>query len=90
MGIQMTALDSDIAAFDEMKADLEAQHLGEWVVFHHGRYIEAFVDFQSAASAAVERFDLGPYLIRQVGTSSIQLSATTVFRPAHANGSSGI
>jgi len=82
----MNALDDDIAAFEEMKADLEAHHLGEWVVFHHGRYVEAFTDFQAAASAAVERFDLGPYLIRQVGTSAIQLSATTVFRPAHASG----
>ena len=86
----MTALDDDIAAFDEMKADLEAHHLGEWVVFHDGRYVEAFADFQSAASAAVERFDMGPYLIRQMGTSAIQLSATTVFRPAHANGPGGV
>ncbi|MGZ3276455.1 MAG: hypothetical protein ACXU82_18010 [Caulobacteraceae bacterium] len=86
----MTALDDDIAAFEEMKADLEAQHLGEWVIFHHGRYVEAFADFQSAATAAVDRFDLGPYLIRQVGTSAIQLSATSVFRPAHAIGPGGV
>jgi hypothetical protein len=86
----MTALDDDIAAFDRAKPDLEANHFGHWVIFHHGQYVDVFADFNAAASAAVERFDMGPYLIRQVGTASIQLSATTVFTPAHAHRSSGV
>ena len=86
----MTVLRDDIAAFDRMKSELEAQHLNEWVLFHAGRFVEAFADFESAAASAVERFDLGPYLIRQVGAPPIQLPGGMVFTPAHVLGSGRI
>src|SRR6202012_371749 len=66
-GKLMTVLGDDIAAFDRMKAELEATHWNEWVLFHGGRFVGAFQDFETCAADAVERFDLGPYLIRQVG-----------------------
>ena len=86
----MTVLRDDIAAFDRMTAELEANHSNEWVVFYQGRFVGAFADFEAAASAAVERYDAGPYLIRQVGAQPIQLPGCLVFTPAHVLGSGGL
>lgn len=79
-------LQKDIAAFMRRKTELEADHAGEWVVFHRGQFIDAFPDFESAAAAAVERFDKGPYLIRQVGAPPVPLSGGMIFTPTHALG----
>jgi hypothetical protein len=86
----MTVLRADIAAFDRMKAELEDKHFHEWVVFHRGEFEGAFPDFEAAASMAVERFDTGPYLIRQVGAQPVQLPGGMVFTPAHVVGSGGV
>ena len=86
----MSALGDDITAYDQARSELEANHLGEWVVFHSGSFVGVYPDFENAASEAVERFGEGPYLIRQVGVEAIQLSSAMIFRPAHAHGASGI
>jgi len=77
------SLKDDIAAFDVMKADLEAEHFGEWVVFHAGALAFLSRTFDEAATRAFERFDDGPYLIRQVGASAVNLPASVMYRPAH-------
>jgi hypothetical protein len=82
----MSALRNDIAAYDKARPELEAKHCGEWAVFHFGDFVGVFPEFDSAASGAVERFGVGPYLIRQIGVEAIQLSSAMVFRPAHAHG----
>ncbi len=84
----MTVLTADIAAFDRMRSELEANHWREWVLFHDGEFIDAFADFESAAETAVSRFDAGPYLIRQVGAEPVQLHGGMVFTPAHILGAS--
>jgi hypothetical protein len=86
----MGVLKDDIAAFEQMRKDLEARHLKEWVVFHQGRFEGVFADFESAAESALDRFDRGPYLIRQVGAGPVQLSGGMVFQPSHAHGSGRI
>ncbi len=86
----MSALSDDIAAYDQARPQLEAKHRGEWVVFHSGRFVGVYPEFENAASEAVERFGEGPYLIRQVGVETIQLSSAMIFRPAHAHGASGV
>lgn len=86
----MTVLRADIAAFDRMKAELEGKHFNKWVVFHRGKFQGAFPDFEAAASMAVECFDTGPYLIRQVGAQPVQLPGGMIFTPAHVLGSGGL
>jgi hypothetical protein len=86
----MADLRADIAAFERMRPELEARHRNEWVLFHDGQLVSAFPDFEAAASAAVDRFDRGPYLIRQVGAEAIQLPGGMVFRPTHALDTSGL
>lgn len=86
----MSILEADIAAFERMRSELEAGHLREWVVFRDGRFVDAYPDYEAAASAAVDRFDEGPYLIRQVGApSQIQLPGGMVFTRSHAVSFSG-
>lgn len=84
----MAGLTDEIAAFDRMRAELEARHLNAWVVFCKGRFVAAYPDFETAAADAVEQFDVGPYLIRQVGAAAIQLPGGMVFTPAHVLGAS--
>lgn len=86
----MTALSKEIAAYDRARPELEAEHRGDWAVFHAGLLVGVYSDFEKAASEAVERFGAGPYLIRQIGVEKIQLSSTMVFRPAHAHGPGGV
>lgn len=86
----MASLREDIAAFDRMKAELEAEHLLEWTVFHQGKFIGAFPDFETAATTAANRFDDAPYLIRQIGAGPVQLPGGMIFRPAHALDTGGL
>ena len=86
----MHVLKEDIAAFERMRTELEADHEFEWVVFYQGSFVGAFRDFEAAAEEALERFDIGPYLIRQVGAPPVQLPGGMIFTPAHAFGPSRI
>ncbi len=86
----MANLRANIAAFERMKAELEAKHLHAWALFHEGKFVDAFPDFEAAATVAVERFDESPYLIRQIGAGAVQLPGGMVFRPAHALDTGGL
>jgi hypothetical protein len=86
----MGVLDTDIAAYTGMRKELEAQHLRQWVVFYEGKLEGVFPDYESAAESAVDRFDRGPYLIRQVGAGPIHLGGGMIFRPAYANDPGGV
>lgn len=86
----MAVLREDIAAFDQMRDELEARHQHKWVVFHAGKFEGAYGDFEEAATMAVTKFDDGPYLIRQVGAAPVQLPGGMIFTPAHYLGSSRI
>lgn len=81
----MRVLSQDISAFERMRPDLEAHHRLEWVVFHDGHLIDVYPDFDAAASDAIDRFDSGPFLIRQVGAPpQVQLTGGMVFTRADA------
>lgn len=76
----MSDLDSEIRAFEAIRPDLEAHHMGEWVLVHDGKLIGAYPTFDDAAEDAVERFGGGPFLIRQVGTSEVTLPASVMYK----------
>lgn len=80
----MTALSADIASFERMRSKLETDHDHAWVLFRHGQFIGAYADFDCAAAEAMERFDDGPYLLRQVGgPRQVQLTGGMIFTRAH-------
>jgi hypothetical protein len=81
----MTVLREDIATFERMRAELEANHADEWAVVHGGVLEGCFPDFEQAATYAVDKFGSEACLIRQVGASSaVQLPGGMIFTPAHA------
>lgn len=86
----MAVLELDIAAFEHMRPDLEAHHTNQWVIFHNGVLEGVYAEYETAAAVAVERFEEGPYLIRQVGAQPVQLPGGMIFTPAHFLGSSRI
>lgn len=81
----MAELRDDIAAYDAIRADLESDSLGQWVLFHDSRLEGKFGSFEEAAQTAVHRFGRGPYLIRQIGAGSVTLPASVMYRPVHGN-----
>lgn len=76
----MPDIDAEITAYEERQDDLEAHHMGEWVVMKDGQLVGTFDSFEKAASIAVTRFGRGPYLIRQVGAPPITLPASVMYR----------
>ena len=80
----MAALSDEIAAYERMRNDLEADHFGRWALVHQEELIGTYDSFESAADEAVERFGEGPYLIRQVGILAPSLPASVLYRLAHA------
>jgi hypothetical protein len=81
----MTELRDEIAAYDAMRADLEASHLGKWALVHDRHLVGIFPSFEDVAKVAVKQFGRGPYLIRQIGVGSITLSAAAMYNPIHGN-----
>jgi hypothetical protein len=81
------ALEQEIATFDRMKGDLEAHHMGKWVLIRGEELINTFDTLDVAATEAVRLFGRGPYLIRQVGAPyKVTLPASVMYHPVHAQG----
>lgn len=74
----MAKIDDEIAAYEKLRPQLEAEHMGKWVLIHDGALISLFDSSGAAASEAVRRFGRGPYLIRQVGTPGVTLPASVM------------
>jgi hypothetical protein len=79
----MAELKHELAAYQRMQADLESSSLGKWALVHDEKLIGTFDTFEVAAKEAVRRFGRGPYLIRQVGASSVTLPASVLYHPVH-------
>lgn len=79
----MQDIDNELAAYDAMRNDLEAHHMGKWVLIHDGALVAVYETFEATANDAVSKFGRGPYLIRQVGAPPIVLPASVMFRPSY-------
>jgi hypothetical protein len=77
----MSTIEREIAAFKALQDRLEADHLGEWVLFHDGEPVAFYRSFEAAADDAVIRFGSGPFLIREIGAESLTLPASVMYRP---------
>ena len=76
----MAELDQEIAAFERMSEELEAHHMGKWVLIHDLELMDVYESLESVAEDAVRRFGRGPYLIRQVGAPPVVLPAAMMYR----------
>jgi hypothetical protein len=80
----MAELKDDITAYVSMRGDLEAQHLGKWVVIQNEQLVGIFDTFELAAECAVANFGAGPYLIRQVGAPPVSLPNSIMYNLTNA------
>lgn len=81
----MAALEREIQSFEQRRSELEAAHMGKWVLFHGSDLIGVYPDFELAAEDAVKRFGRGPYLIRQVGNAPMTLPASVMYHPLYGD-----
>jgi hypothetical protein len=72
----MAEIDTEIAAYEKLRGQLETKHMGEWVLMRGGQLIGLYPSFETAAEHAVRQFGHSPYLIRQVGAPSVTLPAS--------------
>lgn len=81
------ALEREIAAYERDLKDLLVHHAGKFVVYHGDERLGAYDSFQNAADAAVAKYGLGPYLIRQVLSKQpiMPMPASVAYRPVHAS-----
>jgi hypothetical protein len=77
----MADVDKDIAAYDALQGQLEANHMSKWVLIRDEALIGVYESLETAAADAVKKFGRGPYLIRQVGAPPITLPASVVYFP---------
>jgi hypothetical protein len=75
----MASILDEIRAFESMQRELEAEHLGRWVLMHDSALVAVYDSFEGAADDAVSRFGGGPYLIRQVGAPPITLPVSVMY-----------
>ena len=81
----MTTLSRQIAVYEDMRAVLEIDHFGKWVVLHNEKLVGTYESFEDAAEDATRQFGRGPYLIRQVGAPPMTLPVSVLYRPVYAN-----
>ncbi|HSY17646.1 MAG TPA: hypothetical protein VK815_04890 [Candidatus Acidoferrales bacterium] len=79
----MADVQKDIEAYEKLRQELELKHMGKWVLFHDEKLVDFFDSFDAAASQAVANFGRGPYLIKQIGASSLTLPASVMFKPVY-------
>ncbi len=80
----MSKLKEEIAAYEDMRNDLEIEHFGKWVVIHDNKLLGAYDSFELAAEDAVKYFGRGPYLIRKVGAPPVTLPASVLYFQTNA------
>lgn len=80
----MAEIKQEIDAYNRMREDLEARLMGQWVLIHDGELVANYETFDAAAEEAVRKFGRGPYLIRKVGSPSVSLPASVMYRPHYA------
>ena len=80
----MADVEAEIVAYEKMRRELEAKHMGKWVLFHDLSLISTYDSFEDAAKDAINRFGRGPYLIRHIGAPSVTLPASVMFHPTYA------
>ena len=81
--VERDKIQEEIAAFQEMRADLEKHYMGKHVVVKDGKLVGAFDTFDTAAREALQRFGQETFLIRQVGRPDQVRLPTSVAWPIH-------
>ena len=63
------------AAFEAMRGDLEARHVGQFAVLHDGELVGIYKDVTEARSAGSGRCGFGHFSIQEIRAEPIQLGS---------------
>lgn len=61
------------AAFEAMRIELEASHLGRFAVLHDGQLVGTFASIHEARTAGSARCGLGNFTIQEIRSEPIEL-----------------
>jgi hypothetical protein len=75
----MSPIQDEITAYEAIQAQLEAKHMGQWVLIREKELIGVFPSFEQAAAEGLRRFGRGPYLVREVGAEPIRLPVSVIY-----------
>lgn len=75
----MSAIENEIAAYEAIQEQLEAEHMGKWLVMRDRKVVGLYDTAESASSEAIRLFGRGPYLIRQVGAPPLRLPVSVIY-----------
>lgn len=78
------ALEKELAQYRKLRAQLEKESIGKWVLIRDDDYVGTFDTLERAAEEATRRFGRGPYLLREVGAPDVTLPASVVYSAIHA------
>ena len=81
MDAEAIVLESEIAAYEEQKEQLEQKHIGKWVVFRDRHVVKVFDSFAEADDWVLETYGRGPCLVRRVGAGPRMLPSSLWPRP---------
>ena len=81
-------LDKEQAAYEAQREELERDRKGDWVIFHDEKLIGIYEDFQDAAQDALDKYGLGPYLIKQIGVPAPTVRPFLLYTPVNEDESS--
>ena len=75
----MATLEQNVAAYDDMREELEKSFMHQWVVIYDEELVGIFPDFQEAAHSAVTQFGPGPYHIKKIGEPPLKIATSWRF-----------
>lgn len=60
-------------AYEKIKSEMEAKHLGQVALMHDGEIVNFYNDFKDAYSIGVEKYGLGEFTLQEIGEQPIKL-----------------
>ena len=77
--ITESQLDRNQAAYECIRATMEAKHMGRVVLMHDGEDVEVYNDSGDAYKIGCEKYGLGNFSLVNVGEQPINLGFFTMF-----------
>ncbi len=77
-------LRKNLAAYETVRKQLEAKHLGRTALLHQGEVVDIYNDSGDAYKVGCDNYGLGNFAIQVIGQAPISLGFQTLFVPLSA------
>ena len=72
-------LEAELATLERERGRLEKEHKGKFVLVHGDEVVGTYDTFATAADEGLRRFGEKPFLIRQIGSNTVELPPAVVY-----------